>query len=108
MSLSPISPSPPTGARCTSSRTRSSPPSRLPKKFPEAAYTSQVPAVEAGCHLDRSVQRIEVNLGNRSYPIYIGAGAMQLKAELDRAISARDILLVTNTTVGPLYAAKLT
>src|SRR5687767_14109848 len=33
---------------------------------------------------------------------------MQLKAELDRAITARDILLVTNTTVGPLYAARLT
>src|SRR5689334_3632244 len=33
---------------------------------------------------------------------------MQLKAELDRAIPARDILLVTNTTVGPLYAARLT
>jgi 3-dehydroquinate synthase len=54
------------------------------------------------------VQRIEVKLGNRSYPIYIGSGAIQLKAELDRAISARDILLVTNTTVGPLYAARLT
>ena len=54
------------------------------------------------------MQRIEVKLGNRSYPIYIGAGAMQLKAELERAIPARDILLVTNTTVGPLYAAKLT
>ena len=54
------------------------------------------------------MQRIEVKLGNRSYPIYIGSGAMQLKAEIDRAIPARDILVVTNTTVGPLYAAKLT
>ena len=33
---------------------------------------------------------------------------MQLKAEFDQAIPARDVLLVTNTTVGPLYAAKLT
>ena len=54
------------------------------------------------------MQRIEVKLGNRSYPIYVGAGAMQLKAELDRAITARDVLLVTNTTVGPLFAARLT
>jgi 3-dehydroquinate synthase len=53
------------------------------------------------------VQRIDVNLGKRSYPIFIGPGAMQLRADLDRAIPARDILLVTNTTVGPLYAAKL-
>jgi len=58
--------------------------------------------------MDSSVQRIEVNLGKRSYPIFIGAGALQLKAEFDRAIPARDILLVTNTTVGPLYAARLT
>jgi 3-dehydroquinate synthase len=56
--------------------------------------------------MDQSVQRIDVNLGQRGYPIYIGAGAQQLKAEFDRVIPARDILLVTNTTVGPLYAAK--
>ena len=62
----------------------------------------------AGRYVDRSVQRIEVKLGMRSYPIFIGSGAMQLKAEIDQAIPARDILLVTNTTVGPLYAAKLT
>jgi len=54
------------------------------------------------------VQRIEVKLGQRSYPIFIGSGAMQLEAEFDQAIPARDVLLVTNTTVGPLYAAKLT
>jgi 3-dehydroquinate synthase len=53
------------------------------------------------------VQRIEVDLGNRSYPIFIGAGAMGLTAEFAKAIPARDVLLVTNTTVGPLYAAKL-
>ena len=57
--------------------------------------------------MDPRVQRIEVNLGKRSYPIFIGAGALQLKGELDKAIPARDILLVTNTTVGPLYAEKL-
>jgi len=54
------------------------------------------------------VQRIDVNLGSRSYPIFIGAGAMELGSELANAIPARDVLLVTNTTVGPLYAARLT
>jgi 3-dehydroquinate synthetase len=53
------------------------------------------------------VQRIEVNLGLRSYPIFIGAGAMRLKNALDRVIPANDVLVVTNTTVGPLYAAAL-
>ncbi len=54
------------------------------------------------------MQRIDVNLGSRSYPIYIGAGALSHKQALDQAIPARDVLLVTNTTVGPLYAAALT
>jgi 3-dehydroquinate synthase len=54
------------------------------------------------------VQRIDVNLGVRSYPIFIGAGAMERNEDLGRSIPARDILLVTNTTVGPLYAARLT
>jgi 3-dehydroquinate synthase len=53
------------------------------------------------------VQRIDVELGTRSYPILIGAGAMEQADALDRAIPARDVLLVTNTTVGPLYADKL-
>jgi 3-dehydroquinate synthase len=54
------------------------------------------------------VQRIEVDLGSRSYPIFIGAGAMRLKDAMDQVIPARDVLIVTNTTVGPLYAAGLT
>ncbi|MEO8019811.1 MAG: 3-dehydroquinate synthase [Pseudomonadota bacterium] len=52
------------------------------------------------------MKRIEVNLGKRSYPIFIGSGAMHLPAEFEQAIPARDVLLVTNTTVGPLYAAR--
>ncbi|HUR00257.1 MAG TPA: 3-dehydroquinate synthase [Gemmatimonadaceae bacterium] len=54
------------------------------------------------------MQRVDVSLGKRSYPIFIGAGALGLKAELDQAIPSRDVMLVTNTTVGPLYASKLT
>jgi 3-dehydroquinate synthase len=54
------------------------------------------------------VQRIDVNLGSRSYPIYIGAGAMRLREAFEQLIPARDVLLVTNTTVGPLYAATIT
>jgi 3-dehydroquinate synthase len=53
------------------------------------------------------VQRINVELGSRGYPIFIGAGAMEQAEELNRAIPARDVLLVTNTTVGPLFADKL-
>ena len=75
------------------SRTRSSPHSRL-RSRPEAAYNSRV-------------ERIDVSLGKRSYPIFIGAGAMQLREEIDRVVPARDVLVVTNTTVGPIYSAQL-
>jgi 3-dehydroquinate synthase len=54
------------------------------------------------------LERIDVALGKRSYPIFIGAGAMELTTEFEKVIPARDVLLVTNTTVGPLYGAKLT
>jgi 3-dehydroquinate synthase len=54
------------------------------------------------------VQRIDVNLGSRSYPIFIGPGAMLLEEALEQVIPARDVLIVTNTTVGPLYSAGLT
>jgi 3-dehydroquinate synthase len=54
------------------------------------------------------VQRIDVNLGSRSYPIYIGAGALRLKEAFDQVIPAREVLVITNTTVGPLYAAAVT
>src|SRR5262245_37426797 len=53
------------------------------------------------------MQRIDVELGDRSYPIFIGAGAMAPADEFSRVIPARDVLIVTNTTVGPLYADKL-
>jgi 3-dehydroquinate synthase len=53
------------------------------------------------------VQRIDVSLGERSYPIFIGAGAMDSREDLAQAVPARDVLLVTNTTVGPLYSARL-
>jgi 3-dehydroquinate synthase len=33
---------------------------------------------------------------------------MELRADFDRVIRARDVLLVTNTTVGPLYSTRLT
>jgi 3-dehydroquinate synthase len=57
--------------------------------------------------LGRHVQRIEVNLGKRTYPIFIGSGATHLAEEFEKAIPARHVLVVTNTTVGPLYAQRL-
>lgn len=54
-----------------------------------------------------SAQIVTVDLGERSYPIHIGHGLLEDLALLDGCIPGRDLLLVTNTIVGPLYAARL-
>ncbi len=53
-------------------------------------------------------QQVDVALGERSYPIRIGADLLGDAAVLGELVSARDILLVTNTVVGPLYADRVT
>ncbi len=48
-----------------------------------------------------------VDLGDRSYPIYIGAGAIDLVGKTVAALGATRVLIVTNTTVGPLYIVRV-
>jgi len=53
------------------------------------------------------VNTLTVELGARSYPILIGAGLLTQASLLEQHIRRRDVLLVSNTTVAPLYAAGL-
>ncbi len=48
-----------------------------------------------------------VNLGDRSYPIFIGENLLQKPSCFDPYISASQIVIVTNETVAPLYLHKL-
>jgi 3-dehydroquinate synthase len=53
------------------------------------------------------VDTLKVELGTRSYPILIDAGLMA-RSELLRAhVPGRDLLIVSNTTVAPLYLPAL-
>lgn len=52
------------------------------------------------------VDTLRVELGSRSYPILIGSGLLA-RSSLTEHVPGRDVLLVTNTTVGPLYASAL-
>ena len=46
---------------------------------------------------------LQVELGERSYPIHIGAGVL-LKSELyEPHIRGRQVMIVSNETVAPLY-----
>jgi 3-dehydroquinate synthase len=54
------------------------------------------------------VQTLRVELGERSYPILIGGALLSGGKAVGESVRSREILLVTNTTVGPLYAAAVT
>ena len=50
---------------------------------------------------------LKVELGDRSYPILIGEGLLRQPDLIRQHVPARDILVVSNTTVAPLYMAPL-
>lgn len=49
------------------------------------------------------MKTLQVSLGDRSYPIYIGGDLLSQAALLTKHIKGHDVLVVTNTTVAPLY-----
>ena len=53
------------------------------------------------------VQQLSIDLGDRSYPIHIGTGLLKNRELLADAIPARDVFVVTNERVGPLYLSTL-
>ena len=50
-----------------------------------------------------AMETVEVDLGDRTYPIYIGRGLLDEGELLRRHVPGKRALIVTNTTVGPLY-----
>ncbi|XP_022740253.1 3-dehydroquinate synthase, chloroplastic-like [Durio zibethinus] len=50
---------------------------------------------------------VEVDLGNRSYPIYIGSGLLDQHELLQKHVNGKKVLVVTNTTIAPLYLDKV-
>lgn len=49
------------------------------------------------------MKELTVDLGQRAYPIHVGEGALELLGEELKRLKATRVLLVTNSTVGPLY-----
>ena len=54
------------------------------------------------------MKTLEVDLGIRSYPIHIGTDLIDQPALFSACEKANSIYIVTNTTVEPLYAERLT
>jgi len=53
------------------------------------------------------VQTVQVDVGHSRYPITIGSGLLTKRELLDAQIPGRDLMVVTNTTVAPLYLPAL-
>ncbi|MBN3495144.1 3-dehydroquinate synthase [Vibrio neptunius] len=53
------------------------------------------------------MERITVSLGERSYPISIGAGLFNDPAHLSFLSAKQKVVVITNVTVAPLYADKI-
>lgn len=53
------------------------------------------------------MQTLQVNLAERSYPIYIGSGQLGRRELFARHIDGKQVAIVTNQTVAPLYLQKL-
>ncbi|MEG5265487.1 3-dehydroquinate synthase [Pseudomonas sp. JDS28PS106] len=54
------------------------------------------------------MQTLTVELGERSYPIHIGEGLLDQPELLTPHIGGRQVAIVSNTTVAPLYIERLT
>ncbi len=50
---------------------------------------------------------LEVDLGSRSYPIHIGSGTLANAALVRERVESRQIMIVSNETVAPLYLAAI-
>ncbi len=53
------------------------------------------------------MKTLNVELGKRSYPIYIGAGLLNEPANIRKHIRGKQVFIVTNDKVGPLYLDRL-
>lgn len=64
----------------------------------------QPPATDA---TEKNYQTLTVDLGERSYPIHIGAGLLQQAHLLTPHIHGHRVVIVTNETIAPLYLQQL-
>lgn len=53
------------------------------------------------------MSQLNVDLGERSYPIFIGSGLIQDPQKFRPYIAGSQVLLVTNTVIDPLYSSAL-
>src|SRR5438128_1655757 len=68
---------------------------------------SSYTAARVGSRRRVNVDTLNVELGTRSYPILIDAGLIGRAEVFRQHLPARDVLVLSNTTVAPLYLPAL-
>jgi len=53
------------------------------------------------------MKKLNLNLGEKSYPIYIGGNLLSQADYLTKHITGNQVMIVSNTTVAPLYIDKV-
>ncbi|XVE87457.1 hypothetical protein DITRI_Ditri18aG0119000 [Diplodiscus trichospermus] len=71
------------------------------------ANATQVMDQSVGEKSSKAPTIVEVDLGNRSYPIYIGSGLLDRPELLQKHVHGKKVLVVTNATIAPLYLDKV-
>lgn len=78
----------------------------------EYKVNRRIYASSAAPMMDQTVSKaptiVEVDLGQRSYPICIGSGLLDHPDLLQKHVQGKKVLVVTNNTVAPLYLDKVT
>jgi 3-dehydroquinate synthase len=71
---------------------------------------SDVENIAAGVSLPtgETLQTLTVDLGDRSYPIHIAPGLLERADLISPHLAQKQVAIVTNTIVGPLYLERLT
>jgi 3-dehydroquinate synthase len=72
----------------------------------EASRLALAPAADLSMNLPSTLS-LSVDLGDRSYPIVIGANLLSDATLLARHIQGRQVAIVSNTTVAPLYLERV-
>ena len=57
--------------------------------------------------MEQETSILDLKLGERSYPIYVGSGLLENKDYFERHIRSKKVMIVSNTTVSPLYEESL-
>lgn len=77
---------------------------RAQQRAPLAPVAAAAPAATANASDELRV--VDVDLGDRSYPIYIGQNLLEDGARLRQHIPGNRVLIVTNETIKPLYLQR--